>query len=74
MEHPDTKAIYLFTEDPLLRKAAHTGAGFTLSIVSAIINPSSGGTDFHNFLAASDLICPTDSGGIQEEAPARANR
>ncbi len=64
-EHPDTKAIYPIHMNPLVRKAAHEELdGFDrLRIVEPLEV-----LDFHNFMAASDIIL-TDSGGIQEEAP-----
>lgn len=65
-EHPDTKAIYPIHMNPLVRKAAHEELdGFDRL---HIIDPLEV-LDFHNFMAASHLIL-TDSGGIQEEAPA----
>lgn len=64
-EHPDTKAIYPVHMNPKVRQAAHAELdGFgRLRIVEPLEV-----LDFHNFMAASELIL-TDSGGIQEEAP-----
>lgn len=65
-EHPDTKAVYPIHMNPKVREAAHAELdGFDRL---HIIDPLDV-LDFHNFLAASDIIL-TDSGGIQEEAPA----
>ncbi len=65
-EHPNTKAIYPIHMNPEVRAAAHAELdGFDRL---HIINPLDV-LDFHNFMAASDIIL-TDSGGIQEEAPA----
>lgn len=64
-ERPDTKTIYPIHMNLLVRKAAHAELdGFDRL---HIIDPLEA-LDFHNFLAASNLIL-TDSGGIQEEAP-----
>ena len=66
-ERPDTKAIYPIHMNPQVRKAAHEELdGFDRL---RIIDPLDV-VDFHNFMARSHLIL-TDSGGIQEEAPAR---
>ena len=65
-ERPDTKAIYPIHMNPQVRKAAHEELdGFDRL---RIIDPLEV-VDFHNFMARSYLIL-TDSGGIQEEAPA----
>lgn len=65
-EHPDTKAVYPIHMNPLVRKAAHEELdGFDRL---RIIEPLEV-FDFHNFMANAYLIL-TDSGGIQEEAPA----
>ena len=65
-EHPDTKAVYPIHMNPLVREAAHQELdGFDRL---RIIDPLEV-LDFHNFMAAAHLIL-TDSGGIQEEAPA----
>lgn len=65
-EHPDTKAIYPIHMNPKVREAAHAELdGFDRL---RIIDPLEV-VDFHNFMAASYIIL-TDSGGIQEEAPA----
>lgn len=64
-ERPVTKTIYPIHMNLLVRKAAHAELdGFDRL---HIIDPLEA-LDFHNFLAASNLIL-TDSGGIQEEAP-----
>lgn len=65
-DHPDVKVIYPIHKNPLVRDAA-------AEIIGAhprfhLIEPLDV-LDFHNFLARSYLIL-TDSGGIQEEAPA----
>lgn len=65
-EHPDTKAIYPVHLNPMVRRAAEAELGGFDRI--RLINPLDV-LDFHNFMAASYLIL-TDSGGIQEEAPA----
>ncbi|BAK43910.1 non-hydrolyzing UDP-N-acetylglucosamine 2-epimerase [Eggerthella sp. YY7918] len=65
-EHPDVKAVYPVHMNPQVRDAAHAELdGFDRL---RIIEPLEV-VDFHNFMAASHLIL-TDSGGIQEEAPA----
>ena len=65
-EHPDLKAIYPIHMNPQVRKTAHDILGSDEQI--HIIEPLDV-FDFHNFLARSYLVL-TDSGGIQEEAPA----
>ena len=65
-EHPDCKAIYPIHMNPLVRKAADEELGDCKQI--HIIEPIDV-IDCHNFEARSYLIL-TDSGGIQEEAPA----
>ena len=65
-EHPDCKAIYPIHMNPAVRKAADEELGDCDRI--HIIEPI-GVVDCHNFEARSYLIL-TDSGGIQEEAPA----
>lgn len=65
-EHPDVKAIYPIHMNPVVRKAAAEELGGLVRI--RIIEPLEV-LDFHNFMARSTLIL-TDSGGIQEEAPA----
>ncbi len=64
--HPDTKAIYPIHLNPKVRAAAHEELdGFDrLKLIEPLEV-----VDFHNFMARSFLIL-TDSGGIQEEAPA----
>lgn len=65
-KYPDVKAIYPIHMNPQVRKAAHEELdGFSrLHIIEPLEV-----LDFHNFMASSYLIL-TDSGGIQEEAPA----
>lgn len=65
-EHPDCKAVYPIHMNPLVRKAADEELGGFDRI--HIIEPIEV-FDCHNFEARSYLIL-TDSGGIQEEAPA----
>ena len=65
-ERPDCKAIYPIHMNPLVRKAADEELGDCKQI--HIIEPIDV-IDCHNFEARSYLIL-TDSGGIQEEAPA----
>ena len=65
-EHPDCKAVYPIHMNPVVRKAAKEELGDDDRI--HIIEPIEV-FDCHNFEARSYLIL-TDSGGIQEEAPA----
>lgn len=65
-KHQDCKAVYPIHMNPLVRKAADEELGDCKQI--HIIEPI-GVIDCHNFEARSYLIL-TDSGGIQEEAPA----
>lgn len=65
-EHPDVKAVYPIHMNPLVRKAADEELGDCKQI--HIVEPIEV-FDCHNFEARSYLIL-TDSGGIQEEAPA----
>ena len=65
-EHPDCKAVYPIHMNPLVRQAADEELGDCDRI--HIIEPIEV-FDCHNFEARSYLIL-TDSGGIQEEAPA----
>lgn len=65
-EHPDCKAVYPIHMNPLVRQAADEELGGCERI--HIIEPIEV-FDCHNFEARSYLIL-TDSGGIQEEAPA----
>lgn len=65
-EHPDVRAIYPIHMNPLVRQAADEELGDCKQI--HIIEPIEV-FDCHNFEARSYLIL-TDSGGIQEEAPA----
>ncbi len=65
-EHKDFKAIYPIHMNPAVRKAAEKElGGFDRIRITEPLEV----LDFHNFLARSYLIL-TDSGGIQEEAPA----
>lgn len=65
-EHPDVKAIYPIHMNPAVREIANAILGDDERI--HIIEPLDV-LDFHNFQSRSYLIL-TDSGGIQEEAPA----
>jgi UDP-N-acetylglucosamine 2-epimerase (non-hydrolysing) len=65
-EHPDVKAIYPVHLNPIIRDAAREAFDNCEQI--RIIEPLDV-LDFHNFMNHSYLIL-TDSGGIQEEAPA----
>lgn len=65
-EHDDVRAIYPIHMNPAVRKIANEVLGNDERI--HIIEPLDV-LDFHNFMKASYLIL-TDSGGIQEEAPA----
>ena len=64
--HPDVKAIYPIHLNPAVRRIADEELGGDTRI--RLIEPLDV-LDFHNFLARSFLVL-TDSGGIQEEAPA----
>ena len=65
-EHQDVKAIYPIHMNPVVRAAAeeHLGGSDRIRIIEPLDV-----MDFHNFMARSYMIL-TDSGGIQEEAPA----
>ncbi len=65
-EHPDVKAVYPIHMNPVVRRAAEEELGGCDRV--HIIEPLDV-LDFHNFMARCCLIL-TDSGGIQEEAPA----
>ena len=65
-EHSDVKAIYPIHMNPIVRETAKDVFGDDDRV--HIIEPLDV-LDFHNFMARSSLIL-TDSGGIQEEAPA----
>ena len=65
-EHPDCKAVYPIHMNPIVRRAADEELGDCDRI--HIIEPIEV-FDCHNFESRSYLIL-TDSGGIQEEAPA----
>ncbi|MDR0915911.1 MAG: UDP-N-acetylglucosamine 2-epimerase (non-hydrolyzing) [Oscillospiraceae bacterium] len=64
-EHPDVKLVYPVHLNPAVRDAAEVLAEHPRV---HLIEPL-GVLDFHNFLAAAHLVL-TDSGGIQESAPA----
>ncbi len=65
-EHPDTKVIYPVHLNPVVRETAEAELGGCRRV--RLIQPLDV-LDFHNFMARADLVL-TDSGGIQEEAPA----
>lgn len=65
-EVPDIKVIYPIHKNPIVRKTANRIFGKTDRI--QLIEPLDV-LDFHNLMARAYLIL-TDSGGIQEEAPA----
>lgn len=65
-EHDDVKAVYPVHLNPAVRKTARSVFDGDSRI--HLIEPL-GVLDFHNFIKASYLVL-TDSGGIQEEAPA----
>ncbi len=65
-EYDDIKAIYPIHLNPVVRESAYEVFGNDDRI--HIVEPMDV-LDFHNFMARSYLIL-TDSGGIQEEAPA----
>lgn len=65
-QHADVKAVYPVHLNPAVRQIARAELGGCHRI--RIIEPLDV-LDFHNFLARSYLVL-TDSGGIQEEAPA----
>ena len=65
-EFPDTRAVYPIHMNPAVRKVADEDLGGDDRI--RMIEPLDV-LDFHNLMAKSFLIL-TDSGGIQEEAPA----
>lgn len=65
-EHPDVRIIYPIHMNPVVRETAEKVFGTDSQI--KMIEPLDV-LDFHNFMAKSELIL-TDSGGIQEEAPA----
>lgn len=65
-ENPDTKLIYPVHKNPIVRELADKLLGGNKRI--HLIEPLDV-FDFHNFMDRSFLIL-TDSGGIQEEAPA----
>lgn len=65
-EYPDIKVIYPIHMNPMVREEANDILGGNERI--RIIEPLDV-LDFHNFLSRSYLVL-TDSGGIQEEAPA----
>lgn len=65
-EHPEVRVLYPIHKNPLVRQTAQEVFGGESRL--RLIEPLDV-LDFHNFMAAADLIL-TDSGGIQEEAPA----
>ncbi len=65
-EHPEVRVLYPIHKNPLVRQIAEEVLGSESRL--RMIEPLDV-MDFHNFMAAADLIL-TDSGGIQEEAPA----
>lgn len=65
-EYPDVKVIYPIHKNPKVRQVAQEVLEGTDRV--RLIEPLDV-VDFHNFMARSYLIL-TDSGGIQEEAPA----
>ena len=65
-EHPDTEIVYPVHPNPAVRDTAER----LLEDVPGIsLLPPLGVTDMHNLMARSFLVL-TDSGGLQEEAPA----
>jgi UDP-N-acetylglucosamine 2-epimerase (non-hydrolysing) len=65
-EHPDIEILYPVHPNPAVQRAARDVLGEESRV--RLIAPLDV-LDFHNFMARADLIL-TDSGGIQEEAPA----
>jgi UDP-N-acetylglucosamine 2-epimerase (non-hydrolysing) len=65
-EHGDVRVVYPVHKNPAVREVAEEVLG-GCSRIRLIEPPDT--VDFHNFLARSYLVL-TDSGGIQEEAPA----
>jgi UDP-N-acetylglucosamine 2-epimerase (non-hydrolysing) len=65
-DHPDVKAICPLHPNPRVRRPAEA---ILESCERIHVIPPLGVADFHNFLARAYLVL-TDSGGIQEEAPA----
>lgn len=65
-EHPDVKALYPIHLNPEVRRIAREELGGEERL--RLIEPLDV-MDFHNFMSRSYMIL-TDSGGIQEEAPA----
>ncbi len=65
-EHPDVRIIYPIHMNPVVRETAEKVFGADSQI--KMIEPLEV-LDFHNFMAKAEIIL-TDSGGIQEEAPA----
>ena len=66
-EHKDVKILYPIHKNPLVREIANKIFG-SMSARIKIVEPLDV-LDFHNIIAKCHLIL-TDSGGIQEEAPA----
>ena len=66
LENPDTLVVYPVHLSPVVREAAHAGLDGVDNI--ALIEPLSA-VDMHRLIARSYMVM-TDSGGLQEEAPA----
>ncbi|MDO4621019.1 MAG: UDP-N-acetylglucosamine 2-epimerase (non-hydrolyzing) [Lachnospiraceae bacterium] len=64
--HPEVSVVYPVHLNPAVRKAAEEELGDSSQV--RLIEPLDV-IDFHNFMSRAELIL-TDSGGIQEEAPA----
>ena len=65
-EHPDTEIVYPVHPNPAVRDTAKRLLG---DVPGISLLPPLGVTDMHNLMARSFLVL-TDSGGLQEEAPA----
>lgn len=66
MEHKTVRAVYPVHPNPLVREAATQELG---GLERILLTEPLDVADFHNFLARCSLVI-SDSGGIQEEAPA----
>ena len=66
LEHGDVRAVYPVHPNPRVREIAHEELG---DLAQIRLTEPLDVTDFHNFLARCYLVL-SDSGGIQEEAPA----
>ena len=66
LEHPDTEIVYPVHPNPAVRDTAKRLLG---DVPGISLLPPLGVTDMHNLMARSFLVL-TDSGGLQEEAPA----